>query len=130
TRTTITALLLAAAAGSAAAQEHMAHGHDGQSHDHDKVALIEGLGSWRHRVTTAVPEAQRFFDQGLKLSYGFIHDEAVRSFEEALRLDPTCAMCAWGVAYALSPNINLPMSAEAEARALAAIREAQRMSAN
>ena len=122
-------LLLAGSAAAAAAQEHTAHGHGDAGHAHGaKVTLIEGLGRWSQRVTTAVPEAQRFFDQGLNLAYGFNHNEAVRSFEEALRQDPTCAMCAWGVAYALSPNINLPMSAEAETRARAAITEAQRLS--
>lgn len=124
-RTILTAALIAASAAAAAAQEHRhpAHG-PGEAHEHG-VELIEGLGEWTQPITTSVAAAKPFFDQGLRLTYAFIHDEAARSFEEALRLDPGCAMCAWGVAYALSPNINLPMSAEAEARALAAIRRAQ-----
>src|SRR5690606_10612973 len=102
------AFLLAAAALPAAAQEHTGHAAHPVAHDHGEgMPLIEGLGRWHQDVTTAVPEAQKFFDQGLRLAYGFIHEESARSFEEALRLDPTCAMCAWGVAYALSPNINL-----------------------
>ncbi|HEX6308510.1 MAG TPA: alpha/beta hydrolase [Longimicrobiales bacterium] len=126
-RTTLVALLLAASAAAAAAQEHVHQKHEA-GHDHDHaggITLIEGLGAWSQEITTSVPGAQAFFDQGLRLTYGFMHEEAVRAFEEALRLDPSCAMCAWGLAYALSPNINLPMSADAEARALAAIERAQ-----
>ena len=76
------------------------------------MPILQGLGDWHHRVTTKSPEAQRYFDQGLRLTYGFNHDEAVRSFERAVQLDPACAMCHWGVAYALGPNINLPMDAK------------------
>jgi tetratricopeptide (TPR) repeat protein len=86
------------------------------------MPLLEGLGDWRHRITTSSPEAQRYFDQGLRLTYGFNHDEAVRSFERAVQLDPGCAMCQWGIAYALGPNINLPMDAKVEPRALEASR--------
>ena len=53
--------------------------------------------------------AQQYFDQGLRLTYAFNHDEAIKSFKEGLKHDSTCAMCYWGVAYALGPNINLPM---------------------
>jgi len=49
------------------------------------------------------------FDQGLRLIYGFNHDEAARSFARAGQLDPTCASCFWGVALALGPNYNVPM---------------------
>ena len=71
--------------------------------------LYTDLGTWTHPVTTTSKEAQAFFDQGLRLSYGFNHDEAIRAFREAARLDPNCAMAWWGVAYAAGPNINLPM---------------------
>ena len=100
------------------------------SHDHDAsvpaglMPLLEGLGEWHLKVTTASPEAQRYFDQGLRLMYAFNHDEAARSFERAALLDSTCALCHWGVAYASGPNINLPMESSAEPRALAAIRRA------
>ena len=71
---------------------------------------------------TSVPDAQRYFDQGLRMAYGFNHEAAGRSFAEAARLDPQCAMCVWGQALVLGPNINLPMDPEAakEATALAA----------
>jgi tetratricopeptide (TPR) repeat protein len=99
-------------------------------HDHRSPAsptLRTGLGTWHHRISTNVPRAQEFFDQGLRLAYAFNHDEAARSFEEAARQDASCAICWWGVAYALGPNINLPMTAEAERRAFAAIKTAQRL---
>ncbi len=71
--------------------------------------LYSDLGTWSHTVATTVPAAQKYFDQGLRLYYGFNHDEAVRAFHEAARLDPRCAMAWWGVAIASGPNINLPM---------------------
>src|SRR5437867_10168827 len=71
--------------------------------------LFDNLGSHRHPVTTKSGQAQRYFDQGLRLVYGFNHDEAERAFREAARLDPACAMAYWGVALTLGPNINLPI---------------------
>jgi tetratricopeptide (TPR) repeat protein len=65
------------------------------------------------------------FDQGVDLLFGFNHAEAIRSFREAARLDPDCAMCWWGVAYALGPNINLPMPPDAIAPAWQALARAQ-----
>jgi len=56
------------------------------------VPLYTGLGTLHHAVTTRSPTAQRYFDQGLKLCYAFNHDEAIRAFREAARLDPSCAM--------------------------------------
>jgi tetratricopeptide (TPR) repeat protein len=70
--------------------------------------LLEGLGRHGYPVSTRVPLAQRYFDQGLVLAWAFDFAEAERAFREALRLDPQCAMCAWGVAYARGPNINRP----------------------
>ena len=93
------------------------------------MPLLEGLGDWRMEVTATVPEARRYFEQGLRLVYAFNHDEAVRSFERATELDPACALCHWGVAYALGPNINLPMDPSAEPKALAAMRSASRLKA-
>ena len=101
-------------------------------HDHDAMAapaggapiLMKGFGDVHHPVTTRSREAQRFIDQGLALCYGFNHDEAVRSFEEAARLDPDCAMAHWGIAYACGPNINLPMDAEHGKRAYDEIQKA------
>lgn len=69
--------------------------------------LISGLGEHHHAISTKNPEAQRFFDQGLTLVFGFNHEEAARSFRRAAELDPESAMAFWGVALALGPCINL-----------------------
>lgn len=70
------------------------------------VRLLEGLGEFHLPVRTSVPEAQRFFDQGMILVYGFNHDEAARAFRRAAELDPRMAMAHWGLALALGPNYN------------------------
>jgi tetratricopeptide (TPR) repeat protein len=75
-------------------------------------------------VATANPLAQRWFDQGLRLAYAFNHAEALRSFREAARIDPRCAMCQWGIAYVLGPNINAPMDTAAYPEAHAAVTRA------
>jgi tetratricopeptide (TPR) repeat protein len=87
--------------------------------------LFENLGDHTHPITTASPQAQRYFDQGLAFTYGFNHDAAIRSFAEAARLDPECAMCFWGIALAHGPNINAPMGPEAEAAAVEALETAR-----
>lgn len=90
----------------------------------DTVPLYTTLGDHHYAVTTGVPLAQRYFDQGLRLYYAFNHAEAVRAFREAQRLDPSCAMCAWGEALALGPNINAPMDSASEVQAYAAVQRA------
>lgn len=81
------------------------HQHVGAAPASD-VRLLEGLGEFHLPVRTSVPEAQRFFDQGMILVYGFNHDEAGRAFRRAAELDPKMAMAHWGVALALGPNYN------------------------
>ncbi|AXP79447.1 Tetratricopeptide repeat protein [Mariniflexile rhizosphaerae] len=71
--------------------------------------LFENLGNHTYKVNTKNELAQRFFNQGLRLTYGFNHAEAHRSFMEVSRLDPKCAMAYWGQAYVLGPNINDPL---------------------
>jgi tetratricopeptide (TPR) repeat protein len=88
--------------------------------------LYEGLGAVHRPVTTRSPEAQKYFDQGLVLTYGFNHEEAIRAFREAARLDSTMCMAYWGEALALGPNINLPMDASIEPAAYAAVQRARR----
>jgi tetratricopeptide (TPR) repeat protein len=73
------------------------------------------LGGFHRRVSTNSPEAQSYFDQGMRLLWAFNHDEATRSFAKAAELDPQCAMCYWGVALTVGPNYNLPMMAEPRA---------------
>lgn len=90
----------------------------------DSVPLYDNLGDHHYAVTTTVPAAQRYFDQGLRLYYAFNHAEAIRSFREAQRLDSNCAMCFWGEALAWGPNINMPMDSAAGVAAYAAIQRA------
>jgi len=86
----------------ATAQDHAAHM---QTHP---VTLVTGLGNLHHPVSTHNPQAQQFFDQGLRFIYAFNHDEAARSFQHAAELDPKLAMAYWGVAEAVGPNYNDP----------------------
>ncbi|MBI3803221.1 MAG: hypothetical protein HY282_05600 [Nitrospirae bacterium] len=79
-----------------------------------QVPLYNNLGKHHHQITTQSPLTQRYFDQGLRLTYGFNHDEAIAAFKEGARLDPDCAMCYWGAALAMGPNINLPMDLKTE----------------
>jgi tetratricopeptide (TPR) repeat protein len=92
--------------------------------------LYNNLGSLHHAITTTSRRAQEYFDQGLRLTYGFNHEEAIKSFKEAIRQDSTCAMCYWGVAYALGPNINLPMDTSAARPAYEAAEKAMKYSAS
>src|ERR1051325_10288424 len=88
------------------------------------VRLIPGLGEVHHPVSTKNKGAQRFFDQGLALVYGFNHDEARRCFMRAAELDPKLAMAEWGVALTLGPNYNLPVDRERESAGYDAVQHA------
>ena len=68
--------------------------------------LYDNLGTLHHPISTSSDVAQRYFDQGLRFVYAFNHEEAIRSFEEATRQDPSAPMPYWGIALALGPNIN------------------------
>lgn len=92
--------------------------------DTAEVPLYSNLGRHGYAISTQVPLAQQYFDQGLRLFYGFNHGEAVRAFLQGERIDSTCAMCAWGAALALGPNINAGMDADAGRYAYAAARRA------
>jgi tetratricopeptide (TPR) repeat protein len=90
-----------------------------------RVPLFDNLGAFHFPVTTTSADAQKYVDQGMRLSYAFNHAEAIRAFREAARLDPACAMCDWGVAYALGPNINAPITEDAAKEAYQAIEQAK-----
>jgi tetratricopeptide (TPR) repeat protein len=90
--------------------------------------LWDNLGTLSYKVTTKNPEAQKYFDQGLRLAYGFNHAEARRSFRKAQKLDPDCAMCFWGEALVLGPHVNMVMVDEAVAPAWAALTKAKALS--
>lgn len=89
-----------------------------------------GLGTF-HRRVTASPEAQRYFDQGMRFLWAFNHDEATRSFAKAAEIDPACASCYWGVALTVGPNYNVPAMAAPRARvAFEALQKAQENAAH
>jgi tetratricopeptide (TPR) repeat protein len=93
-----------------------------------RAPLYEGLSTYNYAVSTKNPLAQRYFNQGLLLAYGFNHAEAARSFQEAANLDPNCAMCYWGVSLVQGPNINAPMGKDAISPAWTALQKAIRLS--
>ena len=81
--------------------------------DKPGAPVFKNLGTHHHKISTKNRRTQFLFDQGVRLSFGFNHAEAIRSFREAARRDPHCAMCWWGVAFALGSNINLPIQDDA-----------------
>ena len=89
---------------------------------------LTGLGDHHFRVTTRSKQSQHFFDQGLRLTYGFNHSEALRAFKEAARLDPNNAMAYWGWGLVLGPNLNLPMVPDVNEQAYAATQQAVKLS--
>ncbi len=91
---------------------------------------MRSLGELHHAVSTKSREAQQFFDQGLKLVYGFNHDEARRSFQRAADLDPKLAMAWWGVALTYGPNYNLPVDSEREKAGYDAVQRAIALQGN
>lgn len=129
-RRTIALAVLLALSGLAHAGKHDSR-HDARALAEDPrlaegqlAPILSGLGDHHHAVTTDSERAQIFFDQGLKLTYGFNHQEALRAFKEAARLDPDCAMAYWGWALVLGPNLNLPMTEEVVPQAWEAIQTA------
>ena len=121
----IASLLVLGTAAAAFAQH--GDGNHAAGTNGDTVPLYDGLGTLTRTVTTGVPAAQAYFDQGLRLTYGFGHGEAVRSFREAIRRDPECAMCWWGVAWARGPYLNAGRDSASIVEAYAAIVEARRL---
>lgn len=89
-----------------------------------KAPIFDNLGNYSFKITTQNDLVQRYFNQGLILSYGFNHAEAARSFYYATKLDPDCAMAYWGYAYVLGPNYNAGMESDNYARAYEAIQKA------
>jgi tetratricopeptide (TPR) repeat protein len=92
--------------------------------------LWDGLGTLSYPIKTDNELAQRYFDQGLRLAYAFNHPEAIRAFKKAQALDPGCAMCFWGEAFALGANINAAMDDSAVQPAFVAMTNAKARAAN
>jgi len=109
---------------SSIAQDHSGHSQA------KPATLMPGLGNAHHPVSTSNPEAQQFFDQGLRLIYDFNHDEAARSFQRATELDPKLAIAYWGIAEAVGPNYNDPASEDRFKQAHEAIQKAVDLSSN
>ena len=118
------ALLVLSLCALAAAQHHPASAKSAP------VTLMTGYGDLHHPVTTSSPEAQKFFDQGLRLIFAFNHDEAARSFQHAAELDPKMAMAYWGIAEAVGPNYNDPADLDRFLKAHNAILKAQELAAS
>jgi tetratricopeptide (TPR) repeat protein len=93
-----------------------------------RAPLYEGLSAYNYAISTKNPLAQRYFNQGLLLAYGFNHAEAARSFQEAANLAPNCAMCYWGLSLVKGPNINASMDKDAASPAWTALQTAIRLS--
>jgi tetratricopeptide (TPR) repeat protein len=116
-------LLAALWLGAGCAIDQSADGHRHATRE-GAPPLYEGLGTLQQTITTQSPQAQAYFNQGLRLLYAFNHLEAQRSFREAAHLDPSCAMCYWGIALTYGANYNSPTDAEREKGALEAVRKA------
>ncbi|MCI0566736.1 MAG: hypothetical protein L0Z52_00920, partial [Acidobacteria bacterium] len=117
--------LILIATGYAVRAAENPHQHPATAQNSPKGAqILPGMGSHPHPIATKSPQAQRFFDQGLTLVFSFNHQEAIRSFERAATLDPLAVMPLWGIAYALGPNINMPVSPENEKKAYETIQRA------
>ena len=127
TALTVSIVLARVLAGCAA---HDAHDETGKDFTPETrpAPLFGDLGNHHHPITTKSEMAQKYFDQGLTLAFGFNHAEAVRSFEAAAKHDRNCAMCYWGMAFALGPNINAPMPPENLKAAWDALQKAERLS--
>ena len=92
--------------------------------------LFDNLGSYSRKITSSSPEAQAYFNQGLRLIYAFNHDEAARAFAKAIESDATCAMCYWGAGEALGPNYNMPAMPDRWTVLWQAVQSAQKNAAN
>ena len=95
----------------------------------DSVPLYTDLGAHHVVISTKVPAAQQYFDQGMRLVYGFNHGEAIRAFVEAARRDPNCAICHWGASLASGPHVNAPMDSAGGAMAWQQLQKAQALKA-
>lgn len=96
----------------------------------DGAPLLDGMGAYTHATGSPSPRVQRYFDQGMVLVWGFNSAEAARSFEAATRADPKCAICFWGLAWSLGPNLNTDMHKADAARVQTAVRRAEALSVN
>jgi tetratricopeptide (TPR) repeat protein len=92
--------------------------------------LLENLGTFSRTITTSSPDAQAYFNQGLRLIYAFNHDEAARAFAKAIESDAACAMCYWGAGESLGPNYNMPAMSDRWSALWQAVQSAQKNAAH
>ena len=95
--------------------------------DEEATYYAEALGPLTRPITTDSPEAQKFFDQGVQMMYAFTPLRAARSFRQAQREDPNCAVCFWGEAWAWGPYLNGPMGRDDAPRAYENIQKAKKL---
>ncbi|WP_084579939.1 hypothetical protein [Sphingomonas azotifigens] len=95
--------------------------------EHPKI--LSGYGPGGFEVRTHSAEAQAFFTNGMQLAHAFAHKAAIAAFQESRRIDPDCAMCAWGEAYAAGPTINYPIDDKERARLVEVSATAERLAA-
>lgn len=108
--------LLACVSVPAMAQSSEHQGHMMNEATPAKAAILEGYGNGGFPITTGIPNAQAFFNNGMQLAHAFAHKSAVEAMQEAVRLDPQCAMCLWGEAWADGPTINYGKSEDEVAK--------------
>lgn len=101
--------------------------HKGAAVPAGVAPLLGNLGTHSHAISSKSALAQQYFDEGLILTFGFNHVEAIRSYKDAIAIDPDCAICYWGIAYALGPNINAAMDPAAVPPAWEALQQASKL---
>jgi tetratricopeptide (TPR) repeat protein len=95
-----------------------------------KTVLLSGYGQGGFTIRTTKPEAQAFFTNGMQLGAAFAHKASVAAFVEARRIDPDCAMCAWGEAWATGPTINFRVDDETKKKLVETVAQAEKLAAN
>lgn len=122
---TASVLTLLGPVASGESPKHMQHVPVTISDWANGALVYDGLGDTHRAITTSSPQAQKYFDQGLRFMWAFNHDEATRSFARAATIDPHCASCYWGVSLSVGPNYNLPFMVNERAKvAVEALRKA------
>lgn len=95
-----------------------------------KTVILPGYGAGGFTVRTSQPDAQAFFNNGMQLSHAFAHKPGIAAFVEARRIDPACAMCAWGEAWSSGPTINFGIDDETAKKNLAMVEQAEKLAAD
>jgi tetratricopeptide (TPR) repeat protein len=124
------ASIMMLAAAQASAQDHSMHDHPAAMAAPSAPPLYDDLGTYHFAISTKSQDAQKYFDQGMRLMWGFNLEEAERAFEQAEALDPTSPMCAWGTAFSLGPHINFPATPDRTVKANAAVQRASKLAGN